>query len=165
MAPSDRLELLDRLVNQARKSGATLCVHDDVAAALAIRTALHLPSKGDLARARRILGISTLIGKSCHTRAEIIAAGEAGADYVTISPVFSSSSKPGYLPTQDFATAIDGISLPILALGGITFDTLPYLPGGFSGIATMGCAMTVSNAPKWFAEIKSGWKEHRAKSI
>jgi thiamine-phosphate pyrophosphorylase len=156
MPPAERLELLGRLVALGRDYGATVGVHDDIAAAHAYGTALHLPSNGDVAQARRMVGPDVLIGKSCHSRAEMLAA--AGADYVTLGPVFPSTSKPGYATAENLTEAMDGIGLPALALGGISLDTLHSLPVGFGGIAIMGAAMTAADPQGWFAGIEARWR-------
>ena len=164
LAPADRRSLLERLVAIAQPFGATVCVHDDLAAALACNVALHLPSASDMAAARRPLGPDRLLGKSCHSRADVIAAAKDGADYVTLSPFFPSTSKPDYHPSLDLA-ALNGIAaeaaLPVLALGGITRITLPELTGsGVKGIAVMGEAMRTPGPAAWFAEIAADFLEN-----
>jgi thiamine-phosphate pyrophosphorylase len=161
LVPEARLDLLRRLDGLGRYYGAKLCVHDDLAAASVCGTALHLPAKGDAAAARRRLGPKALIGQSCHGRAEIAAAAAAGVDYVTLSPVFPSAGKPGYEPLASVDLA--GLSIPVLALGGITRETLPALPAGFAGIAIMGEAMTTPDPVAWFAAISTARSpSHRA---
>lgn len=62
-----------------------------------------------------------LVGRSCHSEAEL--ARLTTEDYVTVSPVYPSASKPGYGP----ALGPDGLARlcrlaggrPVLALGGI----------------------------------------------
>ncbi|MDB5394993.1 MAG: thiamine phosphate synthase [Rhodospirillales bacterium] len=159
MAPDERTALLGRLAALGRECGATVCVHDDIVAARACGTALHLPADGETARTRRLLGPDVLIGQSCHSRAEILAAAAGGADYVTMGPVFATASKPVYAPAENLTDAMAGIRLPILALGGITRDMLRNLPVGFSGLAVMGAAMTEADPEGWFAEIEAGWRE------
>jgi thiamine-phosphate pyrophosphorylase len=155
MKPDERLALLRRLSALGRMFGATVAVHDDIQAAQSCEAALHLPADGNVAEARRILGPDALIGQSCHDRADMLAAAAGGADYVTMGPVFVSASKPGYAPAADLAAAIADIPVPVLALGGITLDTLPLLPAGFGGIAVMGAAMTAAAPQDWFARLQA----------
>ena len=67
----------------------------------------------------------TLVGRSCHDADEIARAVAEGCDYVTVSPVFASASKPGYGPPlgvdglRELATGAD---IAIYALGGVTPD-------------------------------------------
>jgi len=153
----DRLRLLERLVAIGGGFGAVVGVHDDSAAALACRSALHLPAAGDVAAARRLLGPGILIGRSCHDAADVAAAAAGGADYATLSPVFESASKPGYRNLgglEALATIAAGARLPVLALGGVTEATLPTLAGtGFAGVAIMGEAMRVPDPANWFVRI------------
>jgi thiamine-phosphate pyrophosphorylase len=155
----DRLTLLGRLSALGRDYGAMLCVHDDLPAAFACGTALHLPGNGNAAEARGHLGPTALIGQSCHSRAEILAAATAGVDYVTLSPVFPSASKPGYPALAKIDIA--GLDIPVLALGGIAFDTIARLPAGFAGVAVMGQAMTAPDPAAWFTAIRTAWTASR----
>ncbi|HTJ63248.1 MAG TPA: thiamine phosphate synthase [Alphaproteobacteria bacterium] len=159
LAVRDRFALLGRLSALGRDYGATVCVHDDLPAAFACGTALHLPADGDVTKARDLLGPAALIGQSCHSRDEIIAAAAAGVDYVTLSPVFPSVSKPGY-PTLA-AIDIAGLGIPVLALGGIAFNTIARLPAGFAGVATMGQAMVATDPAAWFRAIRTAWTASR----
>jgi len=145
VAPADRKALLERLIQVAQPFGATVGVHDDLAAALAYGVPLHLPSSANTAATRRALGKGPLLGKSCHAQADVAAATKDGADYVTLSPFFATASKPGYRPSLDLAALnriVAEAALPVLALGGVTRATLPGLAGrGLTGIAIMGEAM------------------------
>ncbi len=164
MAPDARHALLERLVAIGKPFGARVGVHDDPAAALACGSALHLPAGGDIAAARSLMGPDATIGQSCHTRTEIAAAAAGGADYVTISPVFASASKPGYPPLTDIANLIADVRVPVLALGGITLDAVSRgLPARFAGIAVMGQAMTAPDPAAWFSELRTAWRaSHKA---
>ena len=86
-----------------------------------------------------------LIGQSCHSLADIIAAEKNGAHYVTLSPIFETSSKAGYGPALGISAieaAHQQTRLPILALGGIdNQNAKSCLNAGASGIAVMGGIM------------------------
>jgi thiamine monophosphate synthase len=85
-----------------------------------------------------------LVGRSCHDRAELQQAREEGCDYVMVSPVFPSASKPGYGPAlgpAGLARLVDGAP-PAWALGGIGPDDVAgCLRAGARGIAVMGLVM------------------------
>ena len=99
LAPRARLALLRELVACARGFDALVTVHADVeAAASAGAAGVHLPAGAAVQAARARLGPEALIGVSAHDRAEIELAAASGADYVTLSPIFASASKPGYGP-------------------------------------------------------------------
>lgn len=71
-------------------------------------------------------GPTLLVGLSAHSVRDVAAAAEAGADYVTLSPIFPTASKPGYGPAlgPEAITAARRIGLPVVALGGLAEDTL-----------------------------------------
>jgi thiamine-phosphate diphosphorylase len=85
-----------------------------------------------------------LIGRSCHSAEELARAGAEGCDYVLLSPVFPSASKPGYGPAlglDGFARLVPGAP-PAYALGGVLVDDVPgCLAAGAYGVAVMGPLM------------------------
>ena len=149
--PSARLALLARLVALGRGWGAAVMVHGDVAAARAAGAAgVHLPEGGDARAARARLGAAALIGVSAHTAEGAARAAAAGADYVTISPVFPSASKPGYGPVLGVAglrAIAASAPLPVVALGGgDAAGMAACLAAGAAGVAMMGGVMAAESA-------------------
>ncbi len=149
LPPAERRALLEALVALGRRFAATVTVHEDIEAAEAAGAAgLHLPSGGDPRAARARLP-GALIGASAHSGSEAASLLRAGADYVTVSPVFLTASKPGYGP----ALGLDGLTEiiaaaagPVVALGGITPDNAALCRGaGASGIAVMGEVMRAAD--------------------
>lgn len=150
LAPIERGKLLQTLVALGRDCGAAVMVHEDIAAAVAADAAgVHLPADGSPAEARRQLGPHKLIGLSAHRDEDIVRAVREGADYVTLSPVFLSASKPGYGP----AIGLEGLrasaaraGLPIVALGGIdAAHAGPCLIAGAAAVAVMGGVMAAAD--------------------
>lgn len=149
LPPPERRALLAELVALGQQYGAIVMAHDDFDAVIATRAAgVHLPSGGDPAAARTKLPRG-LIGASAHSAAEAAALIAAGADYVTISPVFLTDSKPGYGP----ALGLDGLAKtvaaaqgPVVALAGITpANAASCLAAGAAGIAVMGEIMRAAD--------------------
>ena len=145
LPPAERRALLGRLVALGRRFGAVVTVHEDTEAAVAADAdGVHLPSGGKVEAVRSQLP-KGLIGASAHSAAEAAALLRAGADYVTVSPVFVSASKPGYGP----ALGLDGLARivgaapgPVIALGGVTAgNAAACLATGAAGIAVMGEVM------------------------
>ena len=60
-------------------------------------------------------------------------------DYVTLSPVFDSVSKPGYRGAFDAAAIELPAGVRVLALGGVTPDNVGRLDR-FAGYAVLGSA-------------------------
>ena len=140
-----RRALLAELVALGRRYRATVMAHDDIEAVLATGAdGVHLPGGGDAAAARERLPRG-LIGVSTHAAAEAAAVLRAGADYVTLSPIFLTDSKQGYGPALglDALTAAAAAAPgPIIALAGITPDNAAScLAAGARGIAVMGEVM------------------------
>jgi thiamine-phosphate pyrophosphorylase len=146
LLPEARLALLRRLLALGRPFGAVIGVHEDVAGALAAgAAAVHLPAGADPAAARARLQAGMLLGASTHDAAELACAAAAGADYATLSPIFSSASKPGYGPAlggEALARLAAGVSIPVLALGGIDRTHIAAcIDAGAAGVAVMGAVM------------------------
>ena len=116
---------------------------------------VHLPSGADLAWARERLGSRALIGVSAHSAREAAAALRAGADYATLSPIFASTSKPGYGPALGL-TALSraaDLGIPILALGGVAPSNAgACLRTGARGLAVMGGILAASDPARAVAE-------------
>ena len=149
LPPAERRPLLGALVVLGHYWGATVTVHDDIdAAAMADAGGVHLPSGGSPEAARlRLPG--ALIGASAHSAEEARALLSAGADYVTISPIFVTASKPGYGP----ALGLDGLARivaraagPVIALGGVTAaNAASCRAAGAQGVAVMGEVMRAAD--------------------
>jgi thiamine-phosphate pyrophosphorylase len=149
LATAERCDLLRVLVLLGHNFGATVTAHEDVlAVVMAGADGVHLPGGGDPAAARDRLP-QRLIGVSAHTPEEAGAQLAAGADYVTLSPIFISASKPGYGP----AVGLDALAAaarlsrgPVIALGGIGADnSAACLAAGARGIAVMGEVMRAAD--------------------
>jgi len=146
---------------------AVLAVSADLAAAAAIGAGgLHLPQRlataGMVAKARDRLGADALAGISCHSLAEAAAAEQAGADYVTLSPVFLTDSKPGYGPalgTNVFGTVARQLGIPALGLAGIGVDNAAAVrAAGAGGIAVMGNVMRADDPARFMEVLIAAWR-------
>jgi thiamine-phosphate pyrophosphorylase len=83
---------------------------------------VHLPA-GSMAPStvRRIAPPDFLIGVSCHSIQDLMAAEKEGANFAVFSPVFESVTKsvvPVGLDALRLATS--SVQLPVYALGGVT---------------------------------------------
>jgi thiamine-phosphate pyrophosphorylase len=143
LAAEERRALATRmLLGFAERFEARLTIGGDVALALAVGAdAVHLSVGAPIAEARTQLGPNALIGVSAHGESDIAAARLAGADYVTLSPIYVTSSKPGYGPAlgPDALTRAARLGLPVLALGGVTPERAAECRrAGAAGVAVMG---------------------------
>ena len=139
---AERRALLAELVALGRRDNASVMAHDDLDAVIATDAAgVHLPGGSDPAAARARLPRG-LVGASAHSATEAAALLRAGADYVTISPVFLTASKPGYGPAlglDGLAVAVAAAEGPVVALAGISPENArSCMAVGAAGIAVMG---------------------------
>lgn len=76
--------------------------------------------------ARRILGEDKIIGVSCHSLRQAEEAQDKGADYISIGPLFLTSTKPEYKPIgSDLIKKLNRfVKIPFFAIGGISEDNL-----------------------------------------
>ena len=141
LEPDKRSGLAARLTEIARHQGMRLSVSRDVAVAAECGASVHLQSAAAVGAARHRLGPGALVGVSAHSFDDVADAATAGADYVTLSPIFLTSSKPGYGPA--LGTAAIGpaanLGISVIALGGVTADLVrPCLDAGAAAVAVMG---------------------------
>jgi thiamine-phosphate pyrophosphorylase len=145
LEPDERRHLAEGVSGSVRSSGAFLTVGGDVELAASVAAdGVHLPSGSSISAARRRLGERALIGVSAHGLDDIRKAKAAGADYVTLSPIFPSSSKPGYGPALGVSAigAAAQCGLPVIALGGVTPSrAMECRLQGAAGAAVMGGIM------------------------
>jgi thiamine-phosphate pyrophosphorylase len=145
LPPGERGLLLGELVELGHRGGAVVTAHADLEAVVATGAdGVHLSAGGDPTAARARLP-GALIGASAHSAAEAAALLRVGADYVTLSPVFATASKPGYGPALGLgglAQAAAGAPGPVIALGGITAaNAAGCIAAGAAGVAVMGEVM------------------------
>lgn len=122
--------------------GARLLINSRVRVAADVHAdGVHLPRDASIGDARRALGPQALIGVSAHTAEELRRAESEGADFVTLSPVFPTSSKPwavDVLGVERFAALAATAVLPVFALGGIQRENArDCLSAGAFGIAVV----------------------------
>ena len=142
-------ELARALLEVCGRRGAPLLINDRVDLALALGlSGVHLPASGlPPTVARQLLGPSALVGVSCHSLAEVVAARDTGASYVTLGPIFDTRSKRGFgapLGPEVLMPAA-ALGIPVLALGGIGLHNAAHLPGA-GGLAAI-AAWLDSDAP------------------
>lgn len=88
------------------------------------------------------------LSRSCHTVKDIAEAARTGVySYVTLSPIFSSISKQGYEPALSRKEIREATELmPVIALGGITPDSLTCLKNDrFAGYAVLGALVNIED--------------------
>ncbi|MCH9699503.1 MAG: thiamine phosphate synthase [Gammaproteobacteria bacterium] len=102
-----------------------LIINDDIKLAQRVEAdGVHLGQHdANILEARQQLGNSVIIGVSCYNSIDLaVKACRQGADYVAFGRFFYSTSKPLATPAdiQQLRHAKNNISVPIVAIGGIT---------------------------------------------
>lgn len=137
----DLMALTEPAVEAAKGTSTRIVVNDRLDVALALGAAgVHLGTQSIPAEAaRRIVPADFLIGVSCHSLEEAEGAQSAGATYIVFGPVFETPSKLQYGPPlglERLREATAKVSIPVLALGGITVERVKYcLDAGAAGVA------------------------------
>jgi thiamine-phosphate pyrophosphorylase len=144
------------LVPLCRAAGVPFCVNDRLDVALAVGAdVVHLGQDDlPLADAQRVRAAAgrpdLLIGFSTHNPAQALAAADAGADYIGFGPVFGTLSKANPDPTVGLATLADvcrAVSVPVVAIGGITLDAVPSVARAGASAAALIAAIDTAPDP------------------
>ena len=108
---------------------------------------VHLGEKSlPIAEAKRLVAgggarKDFFIGVSCHSPEAARSAARDGADYLFFGPVFATPSKAAFGAPQGLerlAAVCRGISIPVLAIGGITLENASAcFAAGAAGIAAI----------------------------
>jgi thiamine-phosphate pyrophosphorylase len=135
MPEEERAELAGRVADMCRKRGLVLAIARHVALAEELDAALvHNPA-----------GASRLpLSLSVHDEAEAVAAREARAALVFVSPVYSTRSHPGApsLGPEEAARLAEIAGSPAIALGGMSRERSARLGEPFYGWAGIDCWLT-----------------------
>ncbi len=150
-------------------TGIPLIINDRIDVALAVGAdGVHLGQTDMLiADARRLVGTDMLIGISAECVDDAVRAQAEGADYVGISPVFSTPTKTDAAP----ALGLDGIariraatSLPLVGIGGVKpGNAAEIIRAGCDGVAVVSAIVSTPDPRKAATELKKiihAAKEH-----
>jgi thiamine-phosphate pyrophosphorylase len=137
----DLLSITQTAVEHASRAKTRVIVNDRLDVALAANASgVHLGgSSMPAAAARRMVSPEFLVGVSCHSLDDALAAEAAGANYVLLGPIFQTPSKLQYGPPLGIAKLAEvtgRVKVPVFALGGITVECASLcVANGAAGIA------------------------------
>ncbi|MGD8910436.1 MAG: Nudix family hydrolase [Chromatiales bacterium] len=132
-------DLLNEALELSRRFGAKLLVNRprNCCQWIGLADGIHLTSQQLLALAHRP-GKQVMVGASCHNPEELARAAALQLDYALLSPVMPTASHPesAGIGWERFAEWVDGVNLPVYALGGMRGELLQQAKeAGGQGIA------------------------------
>lgn len=139
-----------------KNHNATFIIDDRVKLVKKIKSdGVHL-GKNDMpiAEARNILGKDFIIGGTANTFEDVVSHHQSGADYIGCGPFRFTTTKEKLSPIlglEGYASIVrkmkeNNINLPIVAIGGITYDDIPeIMHTGVTGIALSGTVLRAEN--------------------
>ena len=136
------LEEARQLKPLCRSYGVPLIINDNVDIALkSDADGVHIgQSDGDIVETRARIGHDKILGVSAATVKEALEAERAGADYLGVGAVFPTNSKNDAenVSILTLRNICNAVSIPVVAIGGITLDNLSLLTdSGICGIAVI----------------------------
>ena len=108
-----------------------------------------------IAEARRLLRPGAIVGRSAHSMAQLHAAVNEGADYVSMGPIFETTTKDAGQPvgTALLAEAVAATDIPVVPVGGITAGNVDQIIAAGGQRAAVSAAVCKADNPKSAAEV------------
>lgn len=164
-APAEEIiACAEEVLPLCRRHGAKFLLDDHVELVRQLGAdGVHL-GKNDMPvdEARTILGPDIIIGGTANTIEDIIRLHKQGADYIGCGPFRFTTTKKNLSPIlglDGYKSIVLkmkelGITLPIVAIGGITVEDIPAVMGtGVSGIALSGAILGAPDPVEMTARI------------
>jgi thiamine-phosphate pyrophosphorylase len=150
-----------RLGEICRSSGTMFLVNDRIDIALATEAdGVHLgQSDMPCPAARKLLGRDKIIGVTVHNLAEALEAESFGADYLGVSPIYQTATKPdagkpaGIRLIEEIRAEVD---TPLVAIGGINHDNAgEVVKAGADGLCAISCVVARENVKEEIAKFQA----------
>ena len=109
-------------------------------------------------KVRDLVGENTILGVSASTVEEAVQAEKDGADYLGVGAVFSTSTKDDAdsVTHAQLKEICDAVSIPVVAIGGITHDNMTELEGsGICGISVISAIFAQKDIKKATEDLKN----------
>ena len=147
-----------------KDKGTILIINDRIDIALAVNAdGVHI-GQDDMPFeiAKEILGADKIIGLTVHNAEEAILAEKLGADYLGVSPIFSTTTKKdaGKPAGLELIKKVkENVKTPLVAIGGINYDNIDeVLKAGIRNVAVISAIVTKddveSECSKFIRKIK-----------
>lgn len=148
----------EELLALCRSYGVPFIVNDNVELAVKVGAdGVHVGQSDMNARdVRALIGNDKILGVSTQTVEQALFAQECGADYLGVGAVFPTGSKDD-AEVLDRKTLMDickAVSIPVVAIGGITKDNVRELKGtGIAGISVISAVFAQKDIQNATAEL------------
>jgi len=126
----------------------TFLINDRLDICLAVNAdGVHIGDEDlSIKTARKILGKKKIIGLTVHSAREAKEAEKSGADYIGVSPIFSTATKGDAgkpVGTKIIKAISRAVSIPIIAIGGINLSNAQeVIASGADGLCAISAVLT-----------------------
>jgi thiamine-phosphate pyrophosphorylase len=147
----DLLVMAQKMRKLTKTYQARLFINDRVDIALAVEAdGVHLGIESIPAHAvKKTFKDRLIIGVSTHSHDEAVEAEKGGADFVTLGPVYHTSSKMKYgepIGIGLLKSIKEKVSIPVFGIGGIKIDKVGEVKdAGADGVALISAILTAKN--------------------
>ena len=142
-----------------KKYGVPFVINDEVSIAKDIDAdGVHVgQSDMEAMDVRKVLGPDKILGVSAQTVEQAITAEKHGADYLGVGAVFVTGSKDDAddVSHETLKAICEAVSIPVIAIGGITKDNVSELAGsGICGVAVISAIFGQNDIKKATEDLK-----------
>ncbi len=153
-----------RLRDMAREYGVPFVINDNVDIAVRMDAdGVHVgQSDMEAGDVRALIGPDKILGVSAQTVEQAVLAEKRGADYLGVGAVFPTGSKDDAddVSFETLKAICEAVSIPVVAIGGITAENTPQLAGsGICGIAVISAIYGQKDIYKATASLKNITRE------
>lgn len=143
-----------------KKCGVPFVINDEVSIAKDIDAdGVHVgQSDMEAMDVRKVLGPDKILGVSAQTVEQAIIAEKHGADYLGVGAVFATGSKDDAddVSHETLKAICEAVSIPVIAIGGITKDNVSELAGsGICGVAVISAIFGQNDIKKATEDLKA----------
>jgi len=148
----------ERLKTLCAQHGVPFVVNDSVEIALQCDAdGVHVGQSDIKGRdIRAIIGPDKILGISAGTVEEAVAAEKAGADYIGVGAIFTTSTKKNArsMTMEQLKEIVSCVSIPVVAIGGISAENILQLRGsGVDGVAVVSAIFAAEDPGKATADL------------
>ena len=148
-----------RLQAMAREYKVPFVINDNVEIAVRMNAdGVHVGQDDmEAENVRALIGPDKILGVSAQTVEQAVLAEQQGADYLGVGAVFPTGSKDDAVdvPFETLKAICEAVTIPVVAIGGITLENTPELAGtGICGIAVISAIYAQKNIREAASALK-----------